>query len=194
MSHSRRQHIAAGFTLIEVLIAVLLLISVAAGVMHLIGVSTAATRAARDQTTTTILAASKLEQLRSLTWSFEPGPNDPPVARSDHSADLSHEPQRDGGPGLSAGAGSSLQSNVPPYVDYLDDLGRWVGNGPSPPADAAFIRRWSVRPLPEDPAHTLVLSVLVTTVAQERSRRAAWNGRGGTEALLVLVRTRKGRA
>ena len=81
---------------------------------------------------------------------------------------------------------------MPPNVDYLDDLGRWVGNGSIPPAGAVYIRRWAVRPLPADPERTLVLQVLVTTVRDDQSRAAPWSARVGMEALLVSVRTRKG--
>ena len=183
----------AGFTLIEVLIASLLAVGVATGVAHLIAIGITANRAAREQTLTTMLAASKLEQLRSLSWTYEPGRDAPAAQRSDAAADLSVEPGGWGGPGLSASPPDALASNVRSYVDYLDDRGRWVGNGAGPPSQAAFIRRWSVRPLPADPGSTLILSVLVTTVAQDRSRADAWTSRSGTEALLVTLITRKGR-
>ena len=183
----------AGFTLIEVLIAATLAAAIATGVAHLIAIGISANRAAREQTFTTMLAASKIEQLRSLPWTFEPGADLPPPPRSDMSADLSVEPAGPAGPGLSPSPPESLASNVPPYVDYLDDQGRWVGNGLAPPARAAFVRRWSVRPLPEDPASTLILTVLVSAVAQDRSRTSPWTARSGTESLLVTIVTRKGR-
>ena len=187
-----RRGACAGFTLLEVLIASALLASIAIGVAHLIGIGIAAGRAAREQTFTAILATSKLEQLRSLTWSYEPEFSDPPVRRSDASTDLSREPAGGGGPGLSASPPGTLRTNVPPYVDYLDGQGRWVGNGLSPPPQAAFIRRWSVKPLPGDPSRTVILSVLVTTVAQDQARPGPWTARSGTETLLVTLNTRKG--
>jgi prepilin-type N-terminal cleavage/methylation domain-containing protein len=184
---------SAGFTLIEVLIASLLAAGLAAGVAHLIAIGINANRAAREQTLTTILAASKLEQLRSLSWTYEPGRDAPALPRSDESSDVSVEPASAGGPGLAASPPGTLESNVRAYVDYLDERGRWVGNGAAPPSRAVFIRRWSVRPLPNGPSSTLILSVLVTTVAQDRSRAAAWTARSGTESLLVTLITRKGR-
>ena len=182
----------AGLALIDVLLASLLAAGVAAGVAHLIAIAINANRAARQQTLTTILAASKLEQLRSLPWTYEPGRDAPAPPRSDASADLSVEPASSGGPGLSASPPGTLESNVRSYVDYLDERGRWVGNGAAPPARAVFIRRWSVRPLPDHPAST-ILSVLVTTVAQDRSRHEVWTARSGTESLLATLITRKGR-
>ena len=193
MSRQTTNQSCAGFTLIEVLIASILAAAIATGVAHLIAIGIDANRAAREQTVTTMLAASKLEQLRSLSWTFEPGSVVPPPRRSDGSADLSVEPSGSGGPGLSPAPHGTLESNVRSYVDYLDGQGRWVGNGAAPPADAAYVRRWSVRPLPDDPTSTLILSVLVTTVAQDRSRAGAWTARSGTESLFVTLITRKGR-
>jgi len=193
MSRPATNSSCAGFTLIEVLIASILAAAIATGVAHLIAIGIDANRAAREQTVTTMLAASKLEQLRSLSWTFEPGSDVPPPQRSDVSADLSVEPAGSGGPGLSPAPPGTLESNVRWYVDYLDGQGRWVGNGAAPPGNAAFVRRWSVRPLPDDPASTLILSVLVTTVGQDRSRAGAWTARSGTESLFVTFITRKGR-
>jgi prepilin-type N-terminal cleavage/methylation domain-containing protein len=181
-----------GFTLIEVLIASALTAAVAIGVVQLVAIGSAAERMARDGTLATALAVSKLEELRSLVWAYEPG-SDPPAPRSDAATDLSRDPAAPGGPGLAASPAGTLVSNVPPYVDYLDGRGVWVGNGAALPPRAAFVRRWSVQPLPADPGATMILSVLVSPVAQDRSRRAAWRARSGAEALLVTLQTRKGR-
>jgi prepilin-type N-terminal cleavage/methylation domain-containing protein len=183
---------SAGFTLIEVLIASALLVAMAIGVAQLLGLGVAAGRAARFHTSTAILAAGKLEQLRSLHWSFEPGAGGSILPRSDVSANLSVDPPIDGGPGLAPSPPGTLSANVPPYVDYLDAQGRWVGNGASLPPEAVFIRRWATVPLPQDPSRTLILSVLVTTVRQELSRGGPWTARSGDETLLVVLNTRKG--
>jgi prepilin-type N-terminal cleavage/methylation domain-containing protein len=181
----------AGFTLIEVLIAIALLAAIAIGVVHLLGIGVAAGRDARFHTSTTILAAAKLEELRSLVWSFARAPG-PAAPRSDTSTDLSAAFPSSTGPGLSASPPGTLAANVAPYVDYLDHQGRWIGNGPAPPAGAVFIRRWSIVPLPADPARAVILSVLVTTVAEGRARSAPWTRRAGQDALLVVLNTRKG--
>ena len=184
---------STGFTLVEVLIAVAIFITIALGVAQLIAVSTRAMRAAREQTSTVILAAAKMDELRALAWTYESAlPGQPAVPRSDRTTDLSDPGHADDGAGLEASPPDALRSNVPPWVDYLDDAGRWVGHDSDPPADAVFIRRWSVRPLPADPERTLVLQVLVTTVRDDRSRSTPWSSRTGAEALLVSVRTRKG--
>ena len=182
----------AGFTIVEVLIASALLIAVSAGVGHLIGVATVRGRDARMQTCTALLAAARMEQLRALAWGYEPGIKSGKVPRSDTATDLSTPLPTQTGPGLTSSPSGTLSSNVPPYVDYLGERGQWVGAGASPPPQAVFIRRWSIRPLPDDPARTLILSVLVTTVAHETARTAPWSARSQDETLLVTVRTREG--
>ena len=174
----------SGFTLIEVLIAIGILVMAAVSLAQILVLAAKATRAGREQTTASILAAAKMDQLRALSWT---------VDASDLSTNVSHPPLGADGAGLIASPADALTRNSPPYVDYLDDGGSWVGNGAEPPGNAVFIRRWAVVPLPADPDRTLLLQVLVTTVALERTRSPdPWSGRTGTEALLVSVRTRKG--
>ena len=155
--------------------------------------STSAIRAAREQTTAVVLAAAKIDQLRSLAWTYEPSaPGVAAVPRSDRTTDVSHPDLSSGGAGLQASSPAALVTNTTNYVDYLDGAGRWVGHDSDPPADAVYVRRWSVRPLPDAPERTLVLQVLVTTVRDDRSRSTPWSRRTGAEALLVSVRTRIG--
>jgi len=194
MSHARHARSASdGFTLIEVLIASALLVSMAIGIAQLLAIAVAAGRTSRFQTSTAILAAARLEQLRSLVWSYEPGPGSTVTPRSDLSANSSVDPPSDGGPGLAPSPPGTLSANVPLYVDYLDLQGRWVGNGSSPPPEAVFIRRWSIAPLPQDPSRALILRVLVTTVAEEVARPGTWTAPSGDDTLLVLINTRKGK-
>jgi prepilin-type N-terminal cleavage/methylation domain-containing protein len=185
---------ARGFTLIEVLIALALFVVIAVSVAQLVGVATNAMWTSREHTTAVILAAAKMDQLRALAWTYEPEQAGlPAVARTDLTTNLSEPGHPGNGPGLSASPADALERTVPGYVDYLDDSGRWVGNDLVPPRDAVFIRRWVVNPLPADPERTLILQVRVTTVKLDRMRGARpWNGRTGSEALLVSVRTRMG--
>jgi prepilin-type N-terminal cleavage/methylation domain-containing protein len=189
----RNDAFAKGFTLIEVLIAMALFVTVSIGIAQLFGLAVDAGREARDQTTTAILAAAKMEQLRSLAWAYDPpAVGVPPVPTADDTTNLGNDPPTDDGPGLLPSPAGTLSDNVPHYVDYLDGNGTWVGTGVTPPAGTAFVRRWAVRPLPSDPGRTLVLQVLVTTARQEFSRApGSWSGRTGSEVLLVSVRTRK---
>jgi prepilin-type N-terminal cleavage/methylation domain-containing protein len=184
---------ASGFTLIEVLIAVSVLVVTALGVAQLIAVATGAVQASREHTTALVLAAAKMDELRSLAWTYEQTSGGPAVARSDRDTDVSDPDHPSGGAGLSASPDDALSISAPGYVDYLDRAGRWVGHDPEPPAGAAFVRRWAIRPFAADPERTLLLQVLVTTVRDHRSRTAPWGQRHGSDALLVSVRTRAGR-
>jgi prepilin-type N-terminal cleavage/methylation domain-containing protein len=182
-----------GFTIIEVLVALLIIAVMAVGVAQLFAVSIKATHAARNQTSTTVLASQKMEQLRSLTWGFDEAGTGLPV--SDTTTNLSVDPVTNTGSGLNPSPPGALNSNIAGYVDYLDGRSQWVGSGATPPANAVYIRRWSVEPLPTNPNNTIVLQVLVTTVKRE-SEMAAVNAprqRMADDALLVSVKTRKSR-
>ena len=178
-----------GFTLVEVLVALGLFVAIATGVAQLTAAATRAMRSAREQTMAVMLAAAKMDQLRALEWSYEL-PGDPIVERSDLDTNVGDSTLGGGGAGLRASPAGALAANVPPYVDYLDDRGSWVGEGSPPPEGTVFIRRWSIRPLAAAPDRSLLIQVLVTTVRDERSRAGPWLARSGTEALLTTVRTR----
>ncbi|HUF48439.1 MAG TPA: hypothetical protein VMM93_11535 [Vicinamibacterales bacterium] len=180
---------SSGFTLAEVALAMLLLALAAVGVLRLAAVSIRAAEAARAQTSTTALALDKAEALRALTWA-----TDGTGQRvSDTSTDLSLAVPGPGGAGLSASPAGSLETDVPGYVDYLDARGGWLGRGPSVPPGTVFVRRWSITPLAEDPADTLVAQVLVTTRARAALGAPAAERRLPGDSRLVLVLTRKGR-
>ena len=128
---SRNQILDAdGVTLVEVLIAVAILTTIALGVAQLIAMATAAMSRARLHTTAVILAAAKMDELRSLAWTL----------RADRSAvcrrcrdpiatpTLSRPDHPPGGRGLQPSPAGTLATNTPPYVDFLDASGRWVGN------------------------------------------------------------------
>jgi len=177
-----------GFTLLEVLIAILLVASIAMGVAQLFTLTMIATENSRHETSSTALAVQKMEELRGLTWSFAPGGG----ALSDVSTNLSADPATTAGPGLSVSPAGTLSTSTSGYVDYLDARGRWVGTGTGLPPGVVYIRRWSVEALQSDP-DTLVFQVLVTTVRQDRAAAAAGGNRQRRrgEALLTTLRTRR---
>jgi prepilin-type N-terminal cleavage/methylation domain-containing protein len=181
---------ASGFTLVEVLIAIALLVLSAVGVAQLVGMATSSVRAAREHTATVLLAAAKMEQLRGLDWTYV-SVGGIALERSDLTTNVGSHELSGGGVGLSASPADSLSVNTSFYADYLDGQGRWVGSGATPPPTAVFARRWAIQPLASDPARALVLQVLVTTIQQDRRRTAPWRTRTGTEAALVSVLTRK---
>ena len=182
---------SSDFSLAEVLISMGILTAVSLGVAQLFAVSTRANLVARGQTSTTAMAEQKLEQLRALTWGFDSSGQGLPV--SDTTTNLTIDPPTATGSGLNPSPANALETNTPGFVDFLDANGQYVGSGLTPPGTAAFIRRWSIRPLPTNPNNTLVLQVLVTPVSNEGSRvaTAAPRQRMPGDALLISVKTRK---
>jgi hypothetical protein len=177
----------AGFGLVEVLVSAGLLVAVAVGVSQLTAAAVRLSHGARVRTVSTILAAQKMEQLRSLRFGHEwIGSPAVSVATSDVSTDLSSDPPSDLGPGLLPSPPGTLESNAPFYVDYLDAAGRWVGRDGVPPPETVYIRRWAVRPLDADPDNMLVLRVLVTVRASTPS-----GGPPADATHLVCIRTRR---
>lgn len=163
-------HREAGFSLIETILAAGLLATLAVGVAQVFGVAARANHRARVQTLSAILAAQKLEQLRSLAWGHAPGG----APLSDTSTDLSSDPPSAGGTGLLRAPADALDADVPFYVDYLSAAGARVGSRDR----AAFVRRWSVVPLAHDPDNLLLLQVRVLVT-------------GGGDSRLVTMKVRR---
>jgi prepilin-type N-terminal cleavage/methylation domain-containing protein len=113
-----------GFTLLEVMVALGLLVGAVLAVAQLLVAAARAERLSRETTVATGAAAQKLEQLRSLAWgcTVEGVPVD----------------------GLARSPPGALAADTAGFVDYLNDDGAAVEGELSPPAEARFIRRWSV--------------------------------------------------
>jgi type II secretory pathway pseudopilin PulG len=172
-----------GFSLIETLIAIGVLITVAVSLAQLFAIGQRSTDRARTLSLSSMLAAEKMEQLRSLSWGFDV--TGQPV--TDTSADLSVSPERQsGGVGLRTSPADALDRNVDGYCDFLDRSGVSLGRRSSPPLNTAYIRRWSVAPLAADPANGLVLQVRVVTAAANAGSGPTAPG----EARLVSIRAR----
>jgi hypothetical protein len=170
-----------------------ILTTVSLGVAQLFAVSTRANLTAKGQTSTTVLAEQKMEQLRGLTWGYDSNGQGLPV--SDTSTNLAVFPVTASGSGLNPSPSDTLDQNRAGYVDFLNAHGAYVGTGTAVPAGASYIRRWSIEPLPTNPNNTLVLQVLVTPVTNEATRVAgpATRRRMPGDALLITVKTRKAR-
>src|SRR5262249_52136198 len=155
-----------GFSLIEVLVATLVLSVGLISIAQLFALSTKGNTAARANTFTVMLAQQKMEQLRALTWGFDTVG----LPVSDFSTDTPAVGPLAGcttsgtgaGPGLSPSPAGTLGQNTDGWVDYLDLNGCDLGGGGSAPTGTTYIRRWSVEPLPTNPNNTLILQVLVT--------------------------------
>jgi prepilin-type N-terminal cleavage/methylation domain-containing protein len=180
-----------GFTLVEVVIAMGLLTAVSLGVAQLFAASTRANLAARSGTSTTAMAEQKMEQIRSLTWGFDSAGQGLPV--SDTTTNLAVYPMTATGTGLNPSPAGALEANTTGFFDFLDSGGTWVGTGATIPPTAAYVRRWSISPLPTNPNNTLVIQVLVTPLSNEQARVASpfTRTRMNGDALLISVKTRK---
>jgi type II secretory pathway pseudopilin PulG len=151
-----------GFSLVEVLVAAAILMTGLIAVAQMFVTSTNQNMASRRVTTTAVLAQQKIEQLRALTWGFD----DFGLPVSDFSSNVAvTPPTSSGGVGLQASPANTLTTSTPGYVDYLDAYGAWVGTGTTPPANAIYVRRWSIEPLPTNPNNTLVFQVLVGRIS-----------------------------
>ena len=148
---------AAGYALIETLVAAGIVVALAAGVAQVALLTSAAVQASGAQGRALFLAVQKIEQLQSLVWTFD----DALQAVSDDATSLAFDPPAPGGRGLQSSGPISGPGVDAGYVDYLDRNGRWVGTGSRPPAGTAFVRRWSVSPVASPGGDVLLLQVLV---------------------------------
>ena len=157
---------APGFTLIETLVAIALLAGLAAGLAQVVVVTRRAISLGGADAVATRAATQKLEELRSLDWTF-----DPRTGRrlSDTTTDLTRPAPDAGGAGLRASppGASTMETGLPGYTDYLDAAGDWIGTGPEPVPGTAYERRWAVG------THASDDDVLVLQVAVIDRRRAA---------------------
>jgi type II secretory pathway pseudopilin PulG len=153
-----------GFALLEVVLTSAIITTIAAGACGVLAMTLRASHRARVHTTATMVAARKMEELRSLSWThISTSAPALSMSSSDLTTDLSNDPATDDGPGLLRSPNGTLTSNVDGYVDYLDATGRWVGRGSSVPVAAVYIRRWAVQPHASDPDNLLVFDVVVGT-------------------------------
>jgi hypothetical protein len=59
------------------------------------------------------------------------------------------------------------------------------------PDETAYIRRWSVEPLPTNPNNVVILQVLVTRVRDRGTGNSGSVSRGPQEARLMTIKSRK---
>lgn len=100
-----------GFSLVETLVSIGLLTTVAIGVAQLFAVSTSANLRATGATSTALLATQKMEQLRGLTWGFgDATARGLPV--TDTTTNLATDPPANNGRGLSPSPAGSLHQSA----------------------------------------------------------------------------------
>jgi Tfp pilus assembly protein PilV len=121
-----------GFSLLEVLVATTIVIVGVAALAQLMAFAGYANLRGKQTTMAAALAQEKLEELLP-----------------------------DNATGQDPSPPETLDANVEGYCDFVDAAGRLLGAGPAAPAGSAYLRRWSVDPLPDSVNHTSVLQVLV---------------------------------
>ena len=183
---SRRRE--QGFSLIEVLVASLILTVGVLALAQLFAVSTTSNLAAKSTTYAAVLADQKMEELRSLTWGFD----SVGLPLNDRTTDTaSPDDAAIGGTGLSPSPETALRENTPGYVDYVDMFGNKVAGGDTPPASATYMRRWSIEPLPTNPNNTLIIQVLVSRIRDRGDANEGTVRRLQNEARVITAKTRK---
>jgi hypothetical protein len=185
---ARFNHNAAGFSLLEVTIAVCIMAGALVTLGQMLGISVANNRSAQGLTYATVLAEQKVEQLRGLSLGFDTVGSSVTDTTTNTAAPVETST---GGTGLSASPAGTLTRNTDGWVDYVDRSGNVLGGGSSPPPKTAYIRRWAIEPLATNPDNTVTIQVLVTT-----SRRASADAAGSPNqwpdgVRLVTVKTRK---
>ena len=175
-----------GFSLIEVLVATTVTTIGTLALAQLCVMSMRMNRDARATTLATVLASQKMEQLRALAWTSDARG----VPISDLATDTTVVPHASsGGTGLSASPSGTLGRNTPGYCDFLDESGRTLGGGSTPPSGTAFVRRWSIGPGPPAASDTLAIQISVIRIGSQSRAGAAVRGPG--EVRVLGIRTRR---
>ena len=135
---------ARGFSLLEVMVASAVLAGAVLSAAQLFAAATASTADARSVSEATVLAWQKLEQLRSLAFTFDDAGR--PV--TDTTTDTAAQPERAfGGTGLSCRRTDALE----PRHARLRGLSRRPSAsrsaaGRPPPRGTRYRRRWAIEP------------------------------------------------
>ena len=142
---------AKGFSLVEVLVSMAVIATGAAGLAELFVLSSRLTQASRIDTVATFAAASKMAELRALSFTWNPA--GAPVTDAQ----------------LAASPAGSLWSDTAGCADFIDGSGHVLAVG-APRAQAVYVRRWQIQPLAADPANALVLQVTSAPVTRPGAR------------------------
>jgi type II secretory pathway pseudopilin PulG len=134
------QNSAAGFTLVEALVATVLVCTAIGGIAQLGVIAAAQSAAVQRDAVALWLAQSKIEDLRSRPWSF-----DSAGARLSDST-------------LTLSPPDTLLVDTSGFVEYLDRFGE-----PVTASAAVFHRRWAIDLVETSDADTLRLQACVLT-------------------------------
>jgi type II secretory pathway pseudopilin PulG len=176
-----------GFSLLEALIATTIVCGAVAALAHLSALAIGANRSAKATTFTSLLAQQKMEQLRALTWSFDLAG----MPQTDTTTNLAAGPDAVGGAGLTPSPADALDHNTAGYCDFVDRHGRPLGGGPTAPAGAVYMRRWSIALLPASLDRTIVFQVLAAPLRNASSGSGSNLIHAPEAAHFITLKTRK---
>lgn len=133
-----------GFSLVEAVAAMALVVVVVAAVSTALVTGRAMAGYEREQAVGRAAARARLATLSSLPFSTIAGIDGAPVAVTDTTSDVASDPIGSGGTGLGPSPADALWVDRAGYVDYLDATGRGLGSGAVARARAAYVRRWAI--------------------------------------------------
>jgi type II secretory pathway pseudopilin PulG len=178
-----------GFSIVETMVATGIIATALVALAQMFAISVKNNQNARTGSYAVSLAEQKMEQLRGLTYGFDTVG----LPITDLTTDTAVAVELPtGGKGLTPSPANTLTTNTTGYVDYVDQFGKILGGGITPPTATVYIRRWSVDPLPTNPNGTIVIQVMVT-----RSRDRGLADQAGStdrlkdEARIMSIKTRK---
>jgi hypothetical protein len=129
-----------GFSLVEALIATMVMVAGIVGLAALYDVAVRTNAAARTATVASMLAVDRMEQLRSVP--FVVGGVRPALSPS-----------------------GTLSANIDGFCDFLD-----AKSNPARVDVATYVRRWAVTALAGDPDNAVVLQVVAFAIARPADR------------------------
>jgi prepilin-type N-terminal cleavage/methylation domain-containing protein len=166
-SRPLREVSAGGFSLLEVLVATAVFVVAVVALAQLFAVAIDANARARSMTLAALLAQQKMEELVAA------------FSQQDVNGAI-----------LDVSPAGALDRNTSGYCDYVDQRGQSLGGGIAPPPGAAYLRRWSLDPLPVYPDSTRILQVVATRSRGAADAASAVTMRPDTTRL-ITVRTRR---
>lgn len=167
---------AAGFSLLDALIGLSLACAVCASAALALATARVIGMRARHDTIAVAMARSRLSELAALRFAAMADGAGAVAFATDTTSDLSVDPPRPGGPGLSPSPSDALVVDRPGYVDYLDDTGRAIGADAAARARATYVRRWAIVRHGAGTSELAVFAVLVAPLAVADRLSAAGAG------------------
>ena len=155
----------AGFTLVDALIGLSLVGAVCASAAIALASARTIGARARHDTIGVAMARSRLSELAALRFAATADAAGAVAFATDTTSDLSVDPPRPGGPGLSPSPSDALVVDRPGYADYLDDTGRAIGADAAARARATYVRRWAIVRHGAGTGELVVFAVLVAPLA-----------------------------